>query len=66
MPSATTSSGEPDSGLPSKRTSPANGTSTREIVLSVVLLPAPLAPSSATISPAATSSEMPRSASISP
>src|SRR5665213_3959283 len=45
---------------------PAAGAITREITLSVVLLPAPLAPSSETISPSATSIAIPCSASTAP
>src|ERR1700681_3043873 len=67
IPSATTSSGcSPSSGLPANRIVPDDGAITREIALSVVLLPAPFAPSSDTISPSATTSEMPCSASTAP
>ncbi len=57
IPSATISCGGPRCGwvVPSKRIVPAAGCSMPEIVRSVVVLPAPLAPSSATISPSATS-----------
>ena len=41
-------------GFPSKYTSPSVGASSPEIVFSVELLPAPLAPSSVTSSPAST------------
>ena len=44
---------------PSKTTRPALGRTSPEIARSVVLLPLPLAPSSVTISPAATVSDTP-------
>ena len=47
---------------PSKKISPDAGRISPEIVRSVVLLPAPLAPSSVTISPGSTRSEIPLSA----
>ena len=54
------------SGSPSKRIAPDLGRCRPEMVLSKVVLPAPLAPSNATTSPWPTSSEMPCSASIAP
>ena len=50
------------SDLPLMRISPSRGRSSPLTVRRVVLLPAPLAPISATISPGATESEMPFSA----
>ena len=52
--------------VPSKRMSPADSVTSPMTVLSSVLLPAPLAPISATISPAATSSETPCSTGVDP
>src|SRR5213593_4228060 len=51
---------------PLKRTVPRRGRTVPRIVRSVVVLPAPLAPMSVTISPGATDSEMPRSARMLP
>ena len=51
---------------PSKRTLPSLGTSRPLTVLSVVVLPAPLAPMSVTISPSSTLIETPRRAWILP
>ncbi len=51
---------------PRKRTSPLASPSRAEMLRSVVVLPAPLAPSSVTISPLPTVSEMPRSAVTAP
>ena len=51
---------------PLNRIRPVRGGTIPEIERSVVVLPAPLAPISVTISPSRTSSEMPLSASIEP
>ncbi len=53
-------------GSPNSVTSPPRAASSPEIVLSVVDLPAPLAPISVTISPARTSQSMPLSTSSAP
>ena len=53
------------SGLPSKTSEPSVATMP-EIARSVVVLPAPFAPSSATISPSSTVSEMPCTAATCP
>ena len=67
IPPATTSHGDdPPMDSPSKEIEPAVGDSNPEMVRSVVVLPAPLAPTSATISPALTRSETERSAWIGP
>jgi hypothetical protein len=63
MPAATTRGGlTPAISSPSKRIDPERGTTSPEIARNVVLLPAPLAPISATSCPALTCSEMPRNA----
>ena len=54
------------SSSPLKRTEPALGRSMREMARRVVVLPAPFAPMSATTLPSGTSSETPRSASMTP
>ena len=54
------------SGWPLKLTVPRRAFTRPRIVRSVVVLPAPLAPISVTISPASTASEIPRSARILP
>ena len=54
--------GIPLSDLPSMRMSPSRGRSSPLTVRRVVVLPAPLAPISATISPGSIESEMPFSA----
>ena len=51
--------GRPTSDSPRSKTSPESGRSSPEITRSVVVLPAPLAPISATTSPSGTSIEMP-------
>ena len=51
---------------PRNRIVPADGRSILEMARRVVVLPAPFAPMSATTSPAGTSREIPRSASIAP
>jgi len=67
MPAATMScAATPAIGLPSNVIVPPFGRSNPEIVRSVVVLPAPFAPSSVTISPSSTSNVMLRSASIAP
>ena len=53
-------------GRPSKRMAPACGASSPAIVSSVVDLPAPLGPTMHTISPAATSRSIPRTAASRP
>ena len=63
MPRRTTTwLGEPVSISPAKRMSPFCGVSTPAIMRTVVDLPAPLAPSSATISPGWTESDTSRTA----
>src|SRR4051812_38830892 len=60
MPSrAMASDGRPMSSLPSKRIEPCRRATMPMIDLSVVVLPAPLRPSSVTTSPSATSKSMP-------
>ena len=67
MPRATSRcEGRRVTSSPRKRTRPPEGSSIFETARSVVVLPAPFAPMSATTSPAGTSSEMPRSASMAP
>jgi hypothetical protein len=67
MPMRTISSGDNVSmRLPSNQTSPLVGLIKLEIVRRVVLFPAPLAPSSVTISPCSTCRLTPRSASTLP
>ena len=67
MPFSTTSWGAmPRSEEPSNRTSPCRGARRPESVARVVVLPAPLLPSSVTISPWPTRKEIPLSAWISP
>ena len=56
----------PAMSVPSKRTVPAVGRKMPLTLLLRVDLPAPLEPSSATISPASTASETPRSTSTGP
>src|SRR3972149_5390192 len=58
--------GTPTSDWPSRRISPWRGARRPEIVLRVVVFPAPLFPSRATISRAPTEIVIPRSARISP
>ena len=67
MPSATTSwLGTRWIGFPSKKTVPDTGRTSPEIVRRVVDLPAPLAPSRATISPWSTARLTSRSARMGP
>src|SRR5205823_10072823 len=67
MPSRTMASGESAAMLrPAKWMVPDCGRTRPEIARRVVLLPAPLAPSSVTISPASTRSDRPRTASTLP
>ena len=67
IPAATAPCDEtPASSRPSRRTDPLAGRKRPAMALSVLLLPAPLGPISATISPAATESETPRTASTCP
>jgi hypothetical protein len=67
MPLVTSSCGATlDPSTPSNSTLPTFGWSSPEIVLRVVVLPAPLAPMSVTISPGSTSMLIPRSAWIAP
>ena len=64
-PAFADASGPPRSGLPSSRISPLRLT-VPETERSVVVLPAPFAPSTATTAPSGTASEIPRSASTGP
>ena len=67
MPRFTISCGSlPSMRSPSNRISPARGRSIPEIVMSVVLLPAPFAPITATVSPGWTTREIPFRASMAP
>ncbi len=54
--------GKPVTSFPSKNTLPTVGATNPEIVRASVLLPAPLAPSTATTEPGCTVSETPKSA----
>ena len=66
-PPATIAAGvAPSSRRPSSSTRPPRSGMRPEIARSVVVLPAPFEPMSATISPARTSSETPRTAVMSP
>ena len=66
-PSLTMRSGSmPWIGLPSSSIVPFCGSSTPEMVLRMVVLPAPLAPSTVTISPCGTSRLTPRTAMMRP
>jgi len=57
---------KPAIGLPSNRIEPARGATRPEIARSVVDLPAPFEPNSATTAPSSIVNETPRKASISP
>src|SRR5438045_94496 len=59
-------SGSSSGSRPAMRSAPALGGKTPARIRIVVVLPAPLGPRKPTISPAATSKEMPRSASTAP
>ena len=61
MPARATASGPPRSGFPANVIRPVRRT-VPETARSVVVFPAPFAPSTATIAPSGTSSEIPRSA----
>ena len=65
MPAFATASGPPRSGFPAKTISPLRRT-VPETARSVVVLPAPFAPSTATTAPSGTSRETPLSACTGP
>jgi hypothetical protein len=67
MPRPAIASGEQWSiRSPAKVIAPCRARTSPEIVISVVVFPAPFAPNNATISPARTSSEMPLRQSVGP
>jgi hypothetical protein len=60
MPSATSDAADrPAISVPSKRMEPRSGRSRPAMVVTVVVLPAPLRPKSTAVSPSCTSKEMP-------